>query len=202
MNEEELLKVVRKEREDNVRFLSNTGKVERELWVVREFLKHLGIEFSEEELVSPPEDPPDVIFRSVQFEIKDIVDYQRHAEAKRELRIALEAKNPEDLIEQAVARDITYTEVVNLIEEKISNLKYAPSTRAKLDLLFYICLDNSRAYIAVPRKPLEGLASLGYCSISLLMGGNSVVLVASSQAPDILRSRAELVVKVEGSGVV
>lgn len=201
MNDEELLKVVRKEREGNVRFLSNAGKVERELWVAREFLKTLE-SISQKKSVSPPEDPPDVIFRSVQFEIKDIVDYQRHAEAKRELRIAREAENPEDLIERVVARDITYTEVVNLIEEKISNLKYAPSTRAKLDLLFYICLNNSRAYIAVPRKPLEGLASLGYRSISLLMGRNSVVLIAISQAPDILRSRAELVVKVEGSEVV
>jgi hypothetical protein len=194
MSDNEILKAVRKEREDNVRFLSNEGKVERELWVAREFLTNLEINFSEEELVSPPDDPPDVIFRSVQFEIKDIVDYPRHAEAKLEFRIAREAKRPEDLIEETVARDITYTEVVNLIEEKVTDLKYAPSTRSQLDLLFYICLDNSRAFIAVPRKPLDGLASLGYRSISLLMGRRSVVLVASMQAPGILRSRAELVV--------
>ena len=193
MNDEEFLAAVRKAREENVRFLSNAGKVERELWVAREFLKNLGINFSEEELVSPPEDPPDVLFRSAQFEIKDVVDYPRHAEAKRELRIAQDAEKPGDLIEPCIGRDITYTEVVNLIEEKAGHLKYAPSARPNLDLLFYICLDSPHAFIAKPRKPLEGLASLGYRSISLLMGRSSIVLVASSNTPEILRSRAESV---------
>jgi hypothetical protein len=136
MNDDEFLAAVRKEREDNVRFLSNDGKVERELWVAREFLKNLGINFSEEELISPPEDPPDVIFRSLQFEIKDIVDYSRHGEAKHSLRTAQDAEKPGDLIEPCIARDTTYTEVVNLIEEKARRLKYAPSTRPNLDLLF------------------------------------------------------------------
>jgi hypothetical protein len=199
MTDEEFLIAEIEKRERNVRFFTSACKPERELWVAREFLLNLECEFSEEELVTSPQEPPDVIFRSIHFEIKDIVDNDchRHAEAKIALEIARRARKPEDLVQHCEAHDILYKEMVQLIEERaiqLANEKYVTaSTREMLDLLFYAYPGRSRAFVSEPMPSLKAIASCGFRSVSLLMGNNSIVLVASSQAAEIIRSRANLV---------
>jgi hypothetical protein len=199
MTDEEILAAEIERRERDVHFLTSACKTERERWVAREFLLNLECEFSEEELVPSPQEPPDVIFRSSHFEIKEIVDddCRRHEEAKKELEIALRARKPEDLVQHREAHDILYKELVQLIEERtiqLANEKYVTaSTREKLDLLFYAYPGKSRAFVSEPLPSLKAIASCGFRSVSLLMGNNSIVLVASSQAAEIIRSRAKLV---------
>jgi putative endonuclease (uncharacterized protein DUF1780) len=48
---------------------SNAKKPERERMVVRAFLRCIGISFSESEIRSREDDPPDVMFREARFEV-------------------------------------------------------------------------------------------------------------------------------------
>ena len=170
MTDEEFLAAVREERERDVLFFSPERKGDRELWVAREFLLNLECEFSEEDLISSPQEPPDVIFRSIHFEIKEIVDddCHRHAEAKNALEIARRARKPEDLVQPCEAHDILYKEMVQLIEERairLANKKYVTAlTREELDLLFYAYPGKYRAFVS---EPLPSLKAIAFVRISL-----------------------------------
>ncbi len=84
MTDNEFIQAAIEAREEAVRFFSSASKSERELWVAKEFLENLGAEFSDDELIVPENDPPDVVFRDVLFEVKEILDQgrRRHAEFK------------------------------------------------------------------------------------------------------------------------
>ncbi|MBJ7311001.1 DUF5615 family PIN-like protein [Rugamonas sp. CCM 8940] len=49
--------------EEDVKYFSAESKADREKWVVREFLRILGVQFNDEEIAPAKNDPPDVIFR-------------------------------------------------------------------------------------------------------------------------------------------
>ncbi len=72
---------------ESVEHFREKNKPEREKWVVAEFLKNLGVQYSATEL-SRGGDPPDVIFRGANFEVMDVHDLGRrmHDEYKKALR--------------------------------------------------------------------------------------------------------------------
>ena len=95
MTNKEIIENAQRAWEEEVRFLSEAGKQERERWVVREFLKKLSILTSEDDLVSLEQDNDiNVMFRDANFQVKEITeaDCRRHAEAKESLRRAKNAR--------------------------------------------------------------------------------------------------------------
>lgn len=86
---------------ESLKFFSNEMKPERERWVCRELLENLGIEVLDSELVSSKEDPPDVLFRSARFEVKELIDEDRPrmAEYKESLARAETATDAGELLE-------------------------------------------------------------------------------------------------------
>ncbi|BCB26998.1 hypothetical protein SKTS_18840 [Sulfurimicrobium lacus] len=199
MTDEEYLAAVRKAREESVRFFSSGNRGERELWVAKEFLTNLGLEFQYSELIHVKDDPPDVRFREAEFEIKEILDpgRRRHAEYKASLETANAATTPSELLEPATPKDITYGEIYVLIEEQVKKLcfKYGPSERAKMDLLFYVNLEDVYGYVATPLPSPACLRPLGFRSVSLVMGRFSGVLIASETAPEFLRNGGARIVR-------
>ncbi len=174
-----------------MRFFSSASKSERELWVAKEFLENLGAEFSDDELIVPENDPPDVVFRDVLFEVKEILDQgrRRHAEFKESLRKAKAAKSIDELFEQSTPRDITYTEIYALVLEQASELagsKYPLAVRQQLDLLFYVNLEDVYGYVASPLPPPDAMRALGWRSVSFLAGKISCVTAARTNAPNFL----------------
>ena len=107
MTDEEYLEAQRKARAESVEFFRASNKPERERWVVREFLTNLGLVFTDAEVRSPDQDPPDVTFREANFEIKEILSKgrRRHQEYKEGLQKALDAESPSDLVEMYTPRD-------------------------------------------------------------------------------------------------
>ena len=128
MTDDEYLEAQRKARAESVEFFRSSRKPERERWVVREFLTNLGLEFSDNKIVSLAEDPPDAQFRGANFEIKEILSEgrRRHQEYKEGLQKAVDATTPSDLVETFTPRDVTvfdvcasvYLEAKNLADEK------------------------------------------------------------------------------------
>jgi hypothetical protein len=150
------------------------------------------------------DDPPDVRFRDAHFEVKEIVDEgrRRHDEYKVSLERARAATSPQDLLEPATPRDITYTDASALVLARVNALsrKYAPSTRRLLDLLFYIDLQDVYGYIPTALPSNEHWLPFGFRSVSLVMGRLSGVLSASDDAPEFLQSGGVRIVRAPGPG--
>lgn len=177
---------------ESIEYFSAKNKPERERWVCLTFLENLGIEFDETEVVSPDDDPPDVVFRDARFEIKDVLDpgRHRHTDYKDELRKALETPDPQDLLRQFTPKDITPLQVGDRILTELKRLDdhYAPSVRANLDLLFYVNLIEH--FLKVGPMPMTTTFSpFGWRSISAILGWGSLVFFAAVGAPSLLQSR-------------
>jgi hypothetical protein len=191
MTDEKFIKATRKAREESVRFFSSAGKTERELWVATEFLTNLGIAFAAHEVVASKSDPPDVLFRSAEFEIKEILDKgrRRHQEFKDSLKSAMEATSVAELFEQYTPRDISYVEVYALILEQateLASIKYPLAVRETLDLLFYVNLDEVHGFIEQPIPSTSELILQGWRSVSFIIGRASCIVVAQTYAPAFL----------------
>lgn len=193
MTDEEYLEAQRKARAESVEFFRSEQKPERERWVAREYLTNLGLSFTENELKSSPEDPPDVLFRGANFEIKEILSEgrRRHEEYKEGLQKAMEATTPGDLVENFTPRDVTVSGLCALIHREAAALaveKYPLAVRENLDLLFYVNLNDVFGLVETPFTDLEALKALGYRSVAFVMGYRSSTLVATSDAPAFIKA--------------
>jgi hypothetical protein len=190
-SEEEYLRQAREARAESVRYFSSDNKPERERWVAFEFLTNLGVAFVESEVRSVVDEPPDVEFRAAAFEVKEIQDpgRRRHAEYKASLARAIAATSPEELLEPVTPRDITYSEICDRVEDEVARFssKYSVETRAKLDLLFYVNLEDVYGYAATPLPPPSRWEQYGFRSVLVVMGRLGGVLMASDSAPEFLR---------------
>ena len=192
MTDEEYLEAQRKARAESVEFFRSGNKPERERWVAHEYLTNLGVSFTDEELVSSPQDPPDVLFRGANFEIKEILSEgrRRHQEYKEGLQKSLEAMTPADLLEHFTPRDISIAGVCALICNEATALakeKYTTiAVRKSLDLLFYVNLSDVFGLVEAPFPELTALESLGYRSVAFVMGYRSSTLAAKGDAPSFI----------------
>ena len=176
----------------SVEFFDAKNKTDREKWVACEYLENLGETFNEDELVFSAEEPPDVLFRGANFEIKEILseDRRRHQEYKKALQntcVATAASELDELIESKV---ITLAEISALIvktAKELAEKKYPPDVRRNLDLLFYVNLTAVFDLVETPFPDCAELQSLGYRSVAFIMHDQSVTLAANSDAPIFVR---------------
>jgi Putative endonuclease, protein of unknown function (DUF1780) len=191
MNNDSYLNDIRNGIKESVDFFASQDKFIRERWVVDEFLINLSMPFAEADLVRGS-DPPDVIFRDAQFEVKEILDEgrKRHAEFKQALVQANAATDPAELLEEYSPKDISIQEVYALIHSRAADYairKYSRDIREQIDLLFYINLEDVIGFIETPFPDVTPLALLGYRSVSFLEGHRSCVLCANPNAPSFLQ---------------
>ncbi|WP_161633315.1 DUF1780 domain-containing protein [Paraburkholderia dilworthii] len=191
--DEEYLKSVRQALAESVEFFRAEKKTERELWVVCQYLTNLDLCFSETELKSSCQDPPDVLFRDAQFEIKEILSKgrRRHQEYQERLRKATKSTSPSDLVEHFTPRDVKVSDVYELILAEATRLaaqKYPPAVRKTLDLLFYVNLDDVFGLVEAPFPDVSALEALEYRSVAFVMGRRSSTFVATSDSPNFIRA--------------
>lgn len=191
MYDKEFLAQRIKDLEDSVADYSPNNKQERERWVAEAFLKNLRIEHAKNEIVSPDDDPPDVIFRDARFEIKEIQDpdRRRHDEYKAELKRARTLTDPKDLLQMFIPKDKTLSEIYRHCVESTLSLekKYPLVVRSSMDLLFYVNLKHVFEVVEIPYPDTSGLASSDWRSVSFVMGQRSCCFFARNDAPDFIR---------------
>ena len=191
MYDKEFLAQRIKDLEDSVADYSPNKKQERERWVAEAFLKNLRIEHAKTEIVSPDDDPPDVIFRDARFEIKEIQDpdRRRHDEYKAELKRARMLTDPKDLLQMFIPKDKTLSEIYRRCVESTLSLekKYPLVVRSSMDLLFYVNLRHVFEVVEIPYPDTSDLASSGWRSVSFVMGQRSCCFSARNDAPDFIR---------------
>lgn len=189
----DILKEMRCFWESERQFFSSEGEKEREHWVVREFLDRLAITFVDDELRLHEQDSAvDVEFRGARFQVKEITEpnCRRGGEIKDLYRLHMKARTLKDTIGPVFGSDIPSIrngyELVQERAQELTNDKRYLQSKGDLDLLFYVT--RSRASVVQPEEiKADELASLGWRSISCLMGIRVCVLFARADAPSFLR---------------
>lgn len=182
---------------EQFRFFSNRGKEEREHWVVREFLAGLGVSFLDTELQSHPQaSKVDIEFRDALFQVKEIIDpnFRRGDETKAIYRKVMAAKTLQDTVGPGFIYDVPppasgYDLVRDTSVELSASTTYRDH-KASLDLLCYVTRTRT-SLISEDRLQVQELAAAGWRSISCLIGQQSTVLFAASDAPAFLRAAAK-----------
>lgn len=193
LSEAQILVNMKRLWEKNFQFYSRKGQEERERWVVSEFLDCLSIPFLSQELRSLEQrSKVDVEFREGKFQIKEIPDpnLRRNDEIKTIYRRVMKAENLQEITGPGFVYDVPpVISGYELVKDKARCLAFSRNYeehKASLDLLFYI----TRTMVSVIEPceiQHEELSSLGWRSISCLMGNHALVLYASHDAPAFLR---------------
>jgi putative endonuclease (uncharacterized protein DUF1780) len=187
MDDREFIEETVRALEESVRFFAPENKAEGELWVATAFLENIRIPFTEGELQSPSDDPPDVLFRDARFEIKEVLDpgRKRHLEYRQALERARKATSVSELLESFEPRDTTIQAVYDICLARVVDLdrKYPPSVRAGLDLLFYVNLRGIVGLKEAPFPDVNSIASAGWRSVSFVKGQRSCCFCAARDAP-------------------
>lgn len=198
MDDEEILQAFKEAAADDLRFYSNLGKPERERWVVSELLRQLSIPFAESELVSPDQESKvDVLFRSANFQVKEIVDpgLQRGRVAKEAFNGLKEAKTLEEIrLPPVVVRDVTPpAQAYDLVlhkAKKLSEERRYKRAKEQIDLLFYVT--RTRTALIQPHQPnAQHWREIGWRSVCCLIGKQAKVLHSTKSAPQFIRDLDE-----------
>jgi hypothetical protein len=193
MSDEEFIDDRRRGLKESIEYFSAKNKAERERWVCLELVQNLGIAFNETEIVSPENDPPDVVFRDARFEIKEILDpgRKRHAEYKAALQKALTVTDPQDLLDQYTPKDITPVQISERVQAELVELKhhYPRALCEGTDLLFYINLQEHHLKIGLMPSASD-FGSFGWRSISAVLGWGALMFFAAPNAPSFLCAKA------------
>ena len=190
--DEEALEDYRDGLSATIDYFSSKNKAAREAWTCHEFLRNLGVRYRKDEVTAPASDPPDAIFRSAAFEIKEVLDpgRRRHAEYKQSLQRALQAKSTDDIYSLFAPKDLTASDVLVRVEEvlKAYSSHYPSEVKSGLDLLVYVNLiEHFFKDSAMPSA--SHLGQFGWRSISAITGSHALVFHAAPGAPRFLAIR-------------
>jgi hypothetical protein len=196
MPNEDFLNDLRTGLQESIKYFNVENKSEREIWICKEFLRNFGTHFRQYEVVASSDEPPDVIFRSAKFEIKEILDpgRKRHKEYKLDFEKALAAKSADELLKDFSPKDISIQEVLDKVNKLLNktNLHYPQALRRSLDLLVYVNLLEHRLGSG-DMSCADDLPAHGWRSISILFGWHSIVFDAKIDAPKSLKIRVRTV---------
>ena len=189
---------------DRERFFSEQGRPEREKASVQEFLKYLGVQFRDDELILPPQDDDvDVRFRGARIQNVERMEpgRRRHDEVRRMAERVRPAHDVSAL--EIPRRDSVPMGTAELVREVVRALERKSkktTNRGSLDALVYMNLSGRHLYPApdVIEDDTTGVAQLGWRSVSVLWPPYAVVLSAQQAAPSFIRAKARTVIRYRG----
>ena len=187
-----------------VSFFSNPGKADRELKVVRAFLRSIGEAFSEDEIVVGGSEPIDVSYRTARFQVREIVgDRKRMDEFRTRLDRAMKARRIRDLIEPwASSKEMSPEELGQRVAYALASKsrRYGHALCSELDALVYMNPGGRHLWpvLAPSSETLSATLDQNWRSVSLLFPPYGSVFVARSNAPDFLKAKAGQTLKCEG----
>lgn len=193
-DEAEYLRKLREHVGETRRIFSNKRKPERERMVCRAFLRCVGIEFDDKEIMPSDTEPIDVIFRAAKFQIRELMepDRKRGDELKEFQQKVEDATSIEDLATPySPPRPLSFQELVPELTKALSEkaVKYGTGCR-DLDALIYVNLEGRHLDADSVMADLSKLRGQGWRSVSVLFPPYSVVLFADSTAPNLIQITA------------
>lgn len=154
------------------------------------FLSNLHIGLDEAQVFCSPQDPPDVIYQSAAFEIKEILDEgrRRHDEIKQAHQKSVQETKSQNFTLRPVI-DLLPVDAGRLVLEQLDALaeRYQADVKACTDMLFYVNkLDHWFDDGSMPEP--EQFAKYGWRSVSAVVASSvSLVFYASADAPKFLQ---------------
>ena len=130
----------------SITFFSNDNKANRELWVLKEFLKHLPIAFDENAIRPSYEEPNDVFLRNVGFQVKEVLSptRQRHKEYKDKFNQITKKTLPSDLLEEYNPRHVHLSEdLPTVMAELIRQRQKYGDLSKQINVLVYLNLEDT-----------------------------------------------------------
>jgi Putative endonuclease, protein of unknown function (DUF1780) len=199
MEEEKAIQDIIKSIEETISLFSRSGRTKTETWVTQQLLENLGTDFKEDEL-KHGNNPPDVVFRNEEFEIKEVDEEgrKRGDELKKKLEKAKSAKSLKDLMAPYKFKEITLQEVVNRIHKKLKEFAYAPDFCKNTNILFYInyTLIGKHEYEISERNIWEK-----WRSVSMITNNNfSCVFLASNDIAKFMKSAVGILTERHSKG--
>jgi hypothetical protein len=166
-------------------------KPERERCICAAFLRCLGIEFLADEIVAEKHDPPDVIFKQANFEIRELykTGRRRHDEYRERLKELKQVKTIDDaLIPIKWPSPISYSFIFSGIELVLSAKaeKYGLEKCSSLDALVYVSLPQKFLDIKTEITPFYKIKTQGWRSVSFVIPPYSHVVYCKESAPEFL----------------
>jgi hypothetical protein len=196
--EQETLKDIIEDLEESVEFFSNKNKKERELWIVKEFLKILDIHFDEKDFKTDCPEPIDISFRNANFQIKELLDKnrKRHKEFKDDLKKAKSATHLSELTEPYNAKiKITLQEIVDCTRILLNDYHIDPKETKRIDFLVY---ENLTHYVISDYNYILPDEFTIWRSFSMVgNGGLCCVFFTKDDAPDFIKSNLCKIIRHE-----
>lgn len=132
---------------ESVSYFGNKNKQEREIWVLKEFLRYLPLDYKDSNVKGSDAEPSDVFYKNVGFQIKEIQseDRKRGKEYKDRLKSINEETKLEDLLEPYSHIHIQLSEVLQIVGNELRrhrNQKYRVLAK-KINVLVYLNLSDT-----------------------------------------------------------
>ena len=177
--------------QESIAFFSNPHKRQRDLWVAKHFLRGYLPAQNLEDVVIPNSDPPDIVFRDMNFEVKEVLDpgRRRHDELREQLEKARWARKYADFLSVGGSiRKCTTAMVQQRLKDEVGKLskKYARGVQESTDLLFYVN-PRSAQYVHALDELASEWGEFDFRSVSFIFHRNSLVICAKHDAPVLLR---------------
>jgi hypothetical protein len=190
-DEAEYLRKLREHVAETRWIFSNKMKQERERMVCRAFLRCLGIEFDNQEIISSDTEPIDVSFRAAKFQIRELMEEDRKRgdelkefQQKVEDAISIEELTTPYSLSRALSLHELLTELTKALSEKAT--KYGTGCK-DLDALVYVNLVGRHLGANSVLPDVSKLRGQGWRSVSVLFPPYSMVLSAESTAPAFIQ---------------
>jgi hypothetical protein len=188
----------------SVSFFSENGRTEREKAPIREFLRYLGVPFTEEDLTVPPKDDDiDVRFREARFQSVERIEpgRRRHEEVRSLAERARTARDVRTLeMPRSESLPMGVHELLREVLKALDKKTRKTANRASLDALVYVNLRGRHLYPApdLIEEDTGAVARLGWRSVSVLWPPYAVVLCAKPTAPKFLRVKIGRIIRFSG----
>ena len=185
-------------REAELTFYSNKSKMEREAWVVRNFVDILGLSFNEDEITPGRDEPIDVEFRGGEFQIKELMDDGRRRMDEVRVELARVRALKDDEINTLSSFEPDFVSTSKLIERVLPRMEQAIARYGggqNCDLLYYA---NYSSVFTTEREATQFRVKIPptlmmWRSVSVVTGKTASVLHADAKAPLFLRDALGLV---------
>jgi len=182
---------------ETIEFFRNENKLEREKWVVAQLLENIIPDFSFDSL-DEAEEPADVRFEKVNFQVKEVLEYDRRRgdENKAALEKAETAEEYSELLEDYSPCNISFEEIAIKCYEYSKKLvkKYGPLERRNMDLIFYFNhLDSNE----IPSDAVT-FCDTDFRSFSIVSNRYRSVIYACESAPEDLKKHVGVRIDILG----
>lgn len=198
--DQEYIAKIRKYEAETRTLLSNRQKPDRERMVVRAFLRCVGLQCSDDEIQTSNEEPVDVVFRSAQFQVMDILGGRQRGKESLERQRRYEKATRFSNLEEpySASAPMSFGELSQNtgvgLAKKAS--RYGVKTCSTLDALVYVDLSGRHLWPLEPSleaKVADELGGQGWRSVSVLFPPYGIILAVIPSAPDFLKDKVGLI---------